>query len=51
MQGARIFGNEAYLKYVGMTKDEVQRRRWAFYEAVSLFDADFSNLLQIRLTQ
>ena len=34
MQDARIFMNEAYLQYVGMTKDEAQRRRWTFYEAV-----------------
>ncbi len=34
MQGVRILRNEAYFLYVGMTKDEAQRRRWAFYEAV-----------------
>ena len=47
MQGARIFRNEAYLQYAGMTKDEAQRSpsallraaslssgRWAFYEDV-----------------
>ncbi len=34
MQGARILRNEAYLSYVGMTKDEAQRRRWTFCEAV-----------------
>ncbi len=34
MQGTRILRNEAYLQYVGMTKDEAQRRRWTFYEAV-----------------
>ncbi len=34
MQGARILRNEAYFSYVGMTKDEAQRRRWTFYEAV-----------------
>ncbi len=36
MQGARIFWNEAYLKYVAMTKDEVQLRRWTFYKAVKI---------------
>ncbi len=35
MQGARILRNEAYLQYVGMTKDEVQRSRWTFCEAVN----------------
>ncbi len=35
MQGARILRNEAYLSYVGMTKDEAQRRRWTFYKAVN----------------
>ena len=48
MQGARIFRNEAYLQYAGMTKDEAQRSpsallraaslsngRWTFYEAVN----------------
>ena len=47
MQGARIFRNEVYLQYVGMTKDESQRSpstllravslsngRWTFYEVV-----------------
>ena len=34
MQGVRIFRNEAYVWYVAMTKDEAQRRRWTFYEAV-----------------
>jgi hypothetical protein len=34
MQGARVFCSEAYLRYVGTTKDEAQHRRWAFYEAV-----------------
>jgi hypothetical protein len=34
MQGVRILRNEAYLWYVAMTKDETQRRRWTFYEAV-----------------
>jgi len=29
-----ILRNEAYLRYVAMTKDEAQRRRWTFYEAV-----------------
>ena len=36
MQGVRILRNEAYLWYVAMTKDEAQRRRWTFYEAVTL---------------
>jgi fumarate reductase subunit D len=31
MQGARTFRNEAYIQYVGMTKGEVQRRRWCLY--------------------
>jgi hypothetical protein len=41
MQGARILRNEAYLivrrndERVAMTKDEAQRRRWTFYEAVN----------------
>ncbi len=35
MQGVRILRNEAYLLYVAMTKDEAQRRRWTFYEAVN----------------
>ena len=35
MQGARIFRNEAYFKYVGMTKEEAQHSRWTFYEAVN----------------
>jgi len=35
MQGARNFRNEAYQPYAAMTKGEVQRRRWAFYEAVN----------------
>ena len=30
------FRNEAYLQYAAMTKDEAQRRRWTFYEAVKL---------------
>jgi len=34
MQGARVLRNEAYFSYVAMTKDEAQRRRWTFYEAV-----------------
>ena len=34
MQGAGIFRNEAYLRYVGMTEDEAQRSRWTFYEVV-----------------
>ncbi len=34
MQGVRILRNEAYVWYVAMTKDEAQRRRWTFYEAV-----------------
>jgi pyruvate kinase len=36
MQGAQILRNEAYLQYVAMTKDEAQRRRWTFYEAVKI---------------
>jgi len=35
MQGVRSLRNEAYLWYVAMTKDEAQRRRWTFYEAVN----------------
>jgi hypothetical protein len=35
MQGARILRNEAYIKYVGMSKGEAQHSRWAFYKAVS----------------
>jgi hypothetical protein len=38
MQGAQILRNEAYLLYVAMTKDEAQRRRWTFYEAVKFHD-------------
>ena len=51
MQGAIIFRNETYLRYVGMTKDESQRSpstllwvvslsngRWTFYEAVKIKD-------------
>ena len=34
MQGVQILRSEAYTKYGGMTKDEAQRRRWAFYDAV-----------------
>ena len=33
-----------------MTKNEVQRRRWTFYEAVKLLYADFAHLLKIRFT-
>jgi hypothetical protein len=36
MQGAQILRSEAYFPHVGMTKDEAQRRRWAFYEAVGI---------------
>jgi hypothetical protein len=36
MQGGRIFRNEAYIRIVTVTKDEAQRRRWAFYKACSL---------------
>ena len=36
MQGAQILRNEAYFSYAAMTKDEVQHRRWTFYEAVNL---------------
>ncbi len=36
MQGARRLRNEAYFSYAAMTKDEAQRRRWTFYEAVRL---------------
>ncbi len=32
MQGARIFGNEAYIKVRRLTKDEAQHSRWTFYE-------------------
>ena len=34
MQDVQILRNETYLWYVAMTKDEAQRRRWTFYEAV-----------------
>jgi len=35
------------LKYAAMTKDEAQRRRWTFYEAVKILDKrrDWSPLL------
>ncbi len=36
MQGAQILRNEAYCSYAAMTKDEAQRRRWTFYEAVNI---------------
>jgi hypothetical protein len=36
MQGALILRNEAYLSYVAVTKDEAERRRWTFCEAVNL---------------
>jgi len=36
MQGAQILRSEAYLRYVATTKDEAQRRRWTFYEAVNI---------------
>jgi len=36
MQGVQILRNEAYLLYVAMAKDEAQRRRWTFYEAVNI---------------
>ncbi len=39
MQGAQILRNEAYFSYAAMTKDETQRRRWTFYEAVKFEDA------------
>jgi len=36
MQGVQIFRNEAYLPvYAAVTKDEAQRHRWTFYEAVN----------------
>ena len=34
MQGAQIFRNKAYIEVRRMTKDEVQRSRWTFYEVV-----------------
>jgi hypothetical protein len=34
MQDARILRNETYLSYVAVTKDEAQRRRRTFCEAV-----------------
>jgi hypothetical protein len=34
MQGAQILWSENCLRYVATTKDEAQRRRWTFYEAV-----------------
>ena len=34
MQGSQALRNEAYIKYVGMTKGEVQHSRWTFDEAV-----------------
>jgi hypothetical protein len=38
MQGARSLRNEAYIeRYAAVTKDEAQRRRWTFYEAVTCF--------------
>ena len=37
VQGAQILSNEAYFNwYAAMTKDEAERRRWTFYEAVNL---------------
>jgi hypothetical protein len=35
--GVSTLRNEAYLLYVAMTKDEAQRRRWTFYEAVKIY--------------
>jgi hypothetical protein len=40
MQGVRILRNEAYFKYASMTKNEAQRRRGTFYEAVSIYMLD-----------
>jgi len=37
MQGAQIFRMEAYCLYAGMTKDEAQHSRWAYYKAVLFF--------------
>ena len=34
-QGERILRIEAYIRYAAMTKDEAQRRYWAFYEAIN----------------
>ena len=34
MQDARILRNETYISYVALTKDEAQRRRRTFCEAV-----------------
>lgn len=31
IQGAKIFGKEAYSVYAAMTKDEAQNSRWVFY--------------------
>ncbi len=33
---ASILRNEAYFSYAGMTKGEVEHRRWTFYEAVNI---------------
>ena len=44
MQGAQIFRNEAYIEVRRMTKDEVQRSKWTFYEVVSInyyFNEDY----------
>jgi hypothetical protein len=35
IQGAQILRNEAYLQYVAVTKDAVQRRSWTFCEVVN----------------
>ncbi len=43
MEGARTLRNKAYLQYVAMTKDEAQRLRWTFYEAVLLAFEDQSH--------
>ena len=34
-QGERVLRSEEYLSYAAMTKDEAQRRYWAFYEAIN----------------
>lgn len=49
MQGVRILRNEAYLLYVAMTKDEAQRSRWIYYEAVK-FDVLDSVIFQAVLS-
>ena len=46
--GGQVLRREAYLWYVAVTKDAVQRRSWTFYEAVRVYpmeDRPFRQLL------